>query len=163
MNHSPTRHPTLAFMGRDEVGFSAAGVNSVQVRVPWGMIYEFSDMRTLQSYMQTGKVAPDDHISLDGEHWVAIGPRTDLEANMRRAYRFDRDGRPLKSVEEHPTQGRSLGEATFPPVGRPSPHHRPAGMTRLNAWSQLNPGQMLLCLAGVVLIAVVMGILLALS
>jgi len=134
---------------QDQAGFSSLGVKAVKVRVPWGMVYEFSDIQTLQSYMQTGKVTPDDHISLDGQKWVAIGPRTDLVENLRRAYRYDRHGNPLQSFTEPPAP-RTSPEADASPPGRPRPAARQRSEAGSLAAAKLGQrrDKVLLCLAG---------------
>ncbi|MFZ5475136.1 MAG: zinc-ribbon domain-containing protein [Myxococcota bacterium] len=60
--------------------FRKVGVTTWKVKVKIGLIYDFSDIKTLRKYIQDGRVTPADVISWDGKTWKPIGEIPDLDA-----------------------------------------------------------------------------------
>ena len=59
--------------------FRKVGINAWKVKVKIGLIYDFSDLKTLRKYIQDGRVTPADLISFDGKSWKVIGEISDLD------------------------------------------------------------------------------------
>lgn len=60
--------------------FKKVGVATWKVKVRIGLIYDFSDIKTLRKYITDGRVTPADVISHDGKTWKPIGEIPDLDA-----------------------------------------------------------------------------------
>src|SRR6185436_14852972 len=63
----------------NSLDFRRVGIPSWKVKVKIGLVYDFSDYRTLRKYIQDGRVTPGDHLSYDAETWVPIASIPDLE------------------------------------------------------------------------------------
>jgi predicted Zn finger-like uncharacterized protein len=59
--------------------FKQVGVSMWKVKVKIGLIYDFSDLKTLRKYITDGRVTPADVISHDGKAWRQIGEIPDLD------------------------------------------------------------------------------------
>ena len=77
---APLRHDASA------LDFRKVGISSWKVRVKIGLVYDFSDIKTLRKYIQDGRVTSDDVISHDGSTWVTIGDIPDLDAYFIEVY-----------------------------------------------------------------------------
>ncbi len=66
--------------------FRKVGIASWKVRVKIGLIYDFSDYKTLRKYIQDGRVTASDLLSYDGKQWVPIGDIPDLEMYFIEVY-----------------------------------------------------------------------------
>jgi len=62
--------------------FRAVGIKTWKVKVAIGLIYDFSDISTLQKYLDDKKVTPDDLISHNNQDWTRIGDIPDLETHF---------------------------------------------------------------------------------
>lgn len=62
--------------------FRAVGIKTWKVKVAIGLIYDFSDISTLQKYLADKKVTPDDLISHNNADWTRIGDIADLEKHF---------------------------------------------------------------------------------
>ena len=71
-----TLPPTRDVHGLD---FRKVGIASWKVKVRIGLIYDFSDYKTLRKYIQDGRVTAADLLSHDGKTWKPIGDIPDLE------------------------------------------------------------------------------------
>lgn len=60
--------------------FRKVGVTAWKVKVKIGLVYDFSDIKTLRKYITDGRVTPADVISHDGKAWKPIGEIPDLDA-----------------------------------------------------------------------------------
>lgn len=78
--------PTAPRRSADTLDFRKVGIASWKVRVKFGLVYDFSDIRTLRKYIQDGKVTSDDVISHDGQRWVIIGDIPDLDGYFVKIY-----------------------------------------------------------------------------
>ncbi len=61
--------------------FRRVGIPSWKVKVKIGLVYDFSDYRTLRKYIQDGRVTPGDHLSYDAETWVPIASIPDSSSS----------------------------------------------------------------------------------
>ncbi len=66
--------------------FRKVGVTTWKVKVRIGLIYDFSDTKTLRKYITDGRVTPADVISHDGKSWKPIGEIPDLDAFFIQTY-----------------------------------------------------------------------------
>jgi predicted Zn finger-like uncharacterized protein len=70
----------------ETLDFRKVGISSWKVRVKIGLVYDFSDIKTLRKYIQDGRVTPEDVISHDASTWVTIGDIPDLDAYFIQIY-----------------------------------------------------------------------------
>lgn len=70
----------------EALDFRTVGIASWKVRVKIGLVYDFSDIKTLRKYIQDGRVTSDDVISHNGQAWVTIGDIPDLDAYFIKIY-----------------------------------------------------------------------------
>lgn len=77
----PAPPPTTMPPSRDvhSLDFRKVGIASWKVKVRIGLIYDFSDYKTLRKYIQDGRVTAADLLSHDGKTWKPIGDIPDLE------------------------------------------------------------------------------------
>ncbi len=66
--------------------FRKVGVTAWKVKVRIGLVYDFSDIKTLRKYIQDGRVTSADVISHDGKSWKPIGDIPDLDAFFVESY-----------------------------------------------------------------------------
>ena len=62
-----------------DLDFGSIFIKSWKVKVKFGLVYDFSDFKTLQRYMKEGKVVETDVLSYDGKLWVPINVVPSLE------------------------------------------------------------------------------------
>ncbi len=65
--------------------FQKVGI-SLKVKVKIGLVYDFSDLKTLRRYIQEGRVTPEDTLSADGQTWRVIGNIPDLDTYITELY-----------------------------------------------------------------------------
>lgn len=63
----------------ESLDFRKVGIPSWKVKVRIGLVYDFSDIKTLRKYIADGRVTSEDVISHDGATWVTIGDIPDLD------------------------------------------------------------------------------------
>ena len=61
--------------------FKSVGTN-LEGSTRIGLVYDFSDYKTLRKYLKEGRVSTSDSLSHDGDSWTPIGDITDLEAHF---------------------------------------------------------------------------------
>ncbi|MEC8425362.1 MAG: zinc-ribbon domain-containing protein, partial [Myxococcota bacterium] len=66
--------------------FRKVGIQSWKVKVKIGLVYDFSDFKTLAKYIAEGRVTEADLLSHDGETWLSIGDIDDLEQHFVDVY-----------------------------------------------------------------------------
>lgn len=66
--------------------FRKVGVTAWKVKVRIGLVYDFSDIKTLRKYIQDGRVTPADVISHDGKTWKPLGEVPDLDGFFVESY-----------------------------------------------------------------------------
>lgn len=91
MGFSPRTQPPLPpprVPSRDvnTLDFRKVGIASWKVKVKIGLVYDFSDYKTLRKYIQDGRVTASDTLSYDGKTWTAIGDIPDLERHFVDVY-----------------------------------------------------------------------------
>ncbi len=79
---APDTTPKRSERSAEDLDFRAVGIPSWKVKVKIGLVYDFSDIKTLRKYIQDGRVTPDDAISHDGSTWKTIGDIPDLDAHF---------------------------------------------------------------------------------
>jgi predicted Zn finger-like uncharacterized protein len=98
-----------------KLDFRTVGIQSWKVKVKIGLVYDFSDYKTLSKYISDGRVTPADQLSHNGQNWTPIGQIPDLKAHFVQVYRAagkamaapppDEDGNSVEDFEgdESPT------------------------------------------------------------
>ena len=128
----------------EELDFRKVGIASWKVKVKIGLVYDFSDLKTLRKYIADGRVTSDDAISFDGRSWTTIGDIPDLDAYFIKVYddadaRLSGPGASDGFEEDEPTTIASdsnlatnlarmaLAQVESEEVGLPSPGALPSG------------------------------------
>jgi hypothetical protein len=68
------------------LNFRLVGIKTWKVKVKIGLVYDFSDIKTLRKYIKDGRVTNEDTISHNGKDWTTIGDIPDLEAHFIKVY-----------------------------------------------------------------------------
>jgi predicted Zn finger-like uncharacterized protein len=71
----------------DSLDFRKVGIQAWRVKVKIGLVYDFSDYRTLAKYIQEGRVEPSDLLSHDGHNWCPLNEIGDLAGHFVEIYR----------------------------------------------------------------------------
>ena len=66
--------------------FKSVGIANWKVKTSIGLVYDFSDYKTLRKYLQEGRVSASDSLSHDGEQWSEIKDISDLETHFIDTY-----------------------------------------------------------------------------
>ncbi len=111
----------------DTLDFRKVGVQAWKVKVKIGLVYDFSDYRTLARYIAEGRVTPSDKLSHDGKEWVEISQISDLAGHFIAVYqKLDAvlNAKPAETEEEfeddEPTNIMGMnGEIVEPPPSKP--------------------------------------------
>lgn len=69
-----------------ELDFASVGIQAWKVKVAIGLVYDFSDYKTLARYIKDGRVGEGDQISHDGKNWTVLGQIPNLEEHFFRVY-----------------------------------------------------------------------------
>ncbi len=69
-----------------DLDFGSVGIETWKVKVAIGLIYDFSDIKTLLKSMREKKVTPEDRISHDGKDWTVIGGEPQLTEYFQKVY-----------------------------------------------------------------------------
>ncbi len=100
--------------------FRKVGVTTWKVKVKIGLIYDFSDIKTLRKYIQDGRVTATDVVSWDGKSWRAIGDIPDLDAffvetwDMLAARKEDPSSATLAPAPPNAEVAKAIEEARTP-------------------------------------------------
>ena len=70
----------------DSLDFRKVGIQSWKVKVKIGLVYDFSDYKTLSKYISDGRVTSTDLLSHDGTEWTPIGDISDLKQHFVDVY-----------------------------------------------------------------------------
>ena len=84
---TPLVLPEIDVQSASELDFRKVGINAWKVRVKIGLIYDFSDIKTLRKYISDGRVTNEDVISHNGNDWTTLGDIPDLDAHFIDVYR----------------------------------------------------------------------------
>lgn len=91
--------PTTDSVDVYSLDFKSVGIRSWKVKVKIGLVYDFSDYRTLEKYIREGRVSGTDMLSYNGQDWVNIAEVGDLKAYFVKVYHTFKDN-PLTTSEE---------------------------------------------------------------
>ena len=70
----------------DKLDFRKVGIQAWKVKVKIGLVYDFSDYRTLARYIAEGRVTSSDKLSHNGSDWTEISEIPDLAAHFVLVY-----------------------------------------------------------------------------
>ena len=84
---APLVLPEIQVTNASELDFRKVGISAWKVKVKIGLIYDFSDIKTLRKYISDGRVTNEDVISHNGKEWTALGDIPDLDAHFIDVYR----------------------------------------------------------------------------
>lgn len=97
--------------------FRKVGVSTWKVKVRIGLVYDFSDIKTLRKYITDGRVTPADVISYDGRNWKPIGEIPDLDVFFVETY----DMLARQRAEAPPPEAAAAPPRPPPEAARPAP------------------------------------------
>ncbi|MSQ01806.1 MAG: hypothetical protein EXR71_07925 [Myxococcales bacterium] len=80
----PTKEAVAALAAK--LDFRKVGITAWKVKVRIGLVYDFSDIKTLRKYIQDGRVTAADVISHDGKNWKPLGDIPDLDSFFVESY-----------------------------------------------------------------------------
>ena len=83
---SPRQTEPTTIKSADSLNFRLVGIKTWKVKVKIGLVYDFSDIKTLHKYIKDGRVTNEDTISHNGKEWTTIGDIPDLEAHFIKVY-----------------------------------------------------------------------------
>ena len=66
--------------------FKSVGITTWKVKTSIGLVYDFSDYKTLRKYLKEGRVSETDTLSHNGDDWSVISDVGDLETHFIDAY-----------------------------------------------------------------------------
>lgn len=66
----------LQSLDPETLDFTKVGLKNWKVKTGFGLVYDFSDYKTLNKYLRDGKVKETDLLSYDGQYWI---PMKDIE------------------------------------------------------------------------------------
>ncbi len=96
--------------------FKSVGIQSWKVKIKIGLIYDFSDYKTLTKYIREGKVSNTDLLSHDGESWTPLDEIEDLERHFCLVYiqkqRQSEETEP-EAPEEAPQTAKTMSGASL--------------------------------------------------
>ena len=69
-----------------DLDFKSVGISGWKVKVAIGLVYDFSDYKTLRKYLNEGRVTPTDKLSHNGSDWVEISSIADLQQHFVSVY-----------------------------------------------------------------------------
>ena len=98
--------PEINVTDASSLDFRRVGISAWKVRVKIGLVYDFSDIKTLRKYITDGRVTNEDVISHDGKEWTVLGDIPDLDAHFIDVYRH--------ALVDHPEALREINTA---PIG----------------------------------------------
>ena len=113
--------PSLEELDVYSLNFKEVGLKSWKVKIKMGLVYDFSDYKTLSKYIRDGKVDKNDKLSSDdGTNWTVISEIEDLEKHFCQVYlqkkKAKQEGgdtepkKPKPPKEKVPTLGAGLSD-----------------------------------------------------
>jgi predicted Zn finger-like uncharacterized protein len=105
----------------DALDFRKVGIQAWKVKVKIGLVYDFSDYRTLARYIAEGRVTSSDKLSYDGSEWTEISEIPDLAAHFVSVYRqleaeqaaADAEDESEDYEDDEPTNIMGMGGGSF--------------------------------------------------
>lgn len=83
---APPSPPAAPKLDVHSLDFRKVGIQSWKVKVKIGLVYDFSDYKTLSKYISDGRVTSSDLLSHNGTDWTAIGELADLKQHFVDVY-----------------------------------------------------------------------------
>ena len=83
---APPSPPAAPKLDVHSLDFRKVGIQSWKVKVKIGLVYDFSDYKTLSKYISDGRVTSSDLLSHNGTDWSAIGEIPDLKQHFVDVY-----------------------------------------------------------------------------
>jgi predicted Zn finger-like uncharacterized protein len=83
---SPPSTPMAPQLDVHSLDFRKVGIQSWKVKVKIGLVYDFSDYKTLSKYITDGRVTSSDLLSHNGADWTPIGDIEDLKQHFVDVY-----------------------------------------------------------------------------
>ena len=113
--------PSIEELDVYTLNFKEVGLKSWKVKIKMGLVYDFSDYKTLSKYIRDGKVDKNDKLSSDdGTTWTIINEIEDLEKHFCQVYlqkkKAKQEGgeevkpQPKTPKEKVPTLGAGLSD-----------------------------------------------------
>jgi len=113
----------------DKLDFRKVGIQAWKVKVKIGLIYDFSDYRTLARYIAEGRVTSSDKLSHDGRNWTEISQLGNLAGYFVKVYQ-DLEAEAVAAAaaavdeaedydDDEPTNIMGMGTDFEPPKGKP--------------------------------------------
>lgn len=116
LSETPALEVPLDISSARELDFRSVGIKTWKVKVAIGLIYDFSDIATLQKYLADKKVTQDDLISHNNTEWIRIGDIEDLENHFIETWKSAKAA--IDSGEApKPTKKKSTSPGASAPVG----------------------------------------------
>ncbi|MEC7986815.1 MAG: zinc-ribbon domain-containing protein [Myxococcota bacterium] len=85
------------------LNFQQVGLKSWKVRIKLGLVYDFSDYKTLSKYIREGKVDTNDSLSHDGgKTWTPLNEIGDLERHFCEVYLLKKNQKDGSADQEEP-------------------------------------------------------------
>ena len=84
---APAPKAALPPLDVHSLDFRKVGIQSWKVKVKIGLVYDFSDYKTLAKYISDGRIVPTDLITYTGGEWKPIGTVGNLEQHFIEVYR----------------------------------------------------------------------------
>jgi hypothetical protein len=104
----------------DTLDFRKVGIQAWKVKVKIGLVYDFSDYRTLARYIAEGRVTASDKLSHNGSDWMEISQIPDLAAYFVATYRrlelelaAEEEDVPEDFEDDEPTNIMGMGGEAF--------------------------------------------------
>lgn len=106
--------------------FRKVGVTAWKAKIKVGLVYDFSDIKTLRRYITDGRVTPSDVISWDGKTWKPIGDIPDLDRYFVEVYEM-LEAQQATRVEEAPAKApvpADIGSVAAALAAEPAPERQ---------------------------------------
>jgi len=117
--------PGFKHLEAEDLDFESLGIQTWKVKVAIGLIYDFSDIRTLRKSMREKKVTYDDQISPDGVEWRRIGSDEELETYFQTLHdeklAEQKEGGGPIATEKKAAAPSDTGGVGLPKDGDPAP------------------------------------------
>jgi predicted Zn finger-like uncharacterized protein len=107
----------LAAMDVNTLDFQKVGLQAWKVKSSIGLVYEFSDYKTLKNWMKTGRVKESDPLSHDGEEWIQINNIDNIERHFCEVYLNFLKLQENADEDSIPFQRKTIKQKTLQPGG----------------------------------------------
>lgn len=121
-------------------GTGGIGIRSWQVRVSSGLVYDFTDVSTLKTWLVEGKVTLNDQISADGKNWVPLANIPNLEEYFAASHAPQPPVAPPAAAPPAGDAPQATQVSQVPPVAAPANPLSAAFMGSNDPFAQFNVG-----------------------